>query len=266
MIGVLLTSTCYYDGIDKKTFSERVQELLDSILSLKRRIRTPYELIIADNSPPDRVPTEKILEFCPAHTLFIRSTHNPGKTVGEATLIRDGVYLSHARGHKWLLKLTGRYRLDGDWVLDDAIKQLEDKRKPMYLHLIGKTMKEMPWAKGHPCYAKNLDNEKILMGVATQAFIVDPRYLAKSGALEKNFLYREIEWVNCEQTFWRAVKGLDFLHWPDLPISGSVENKNSNVSVKTALESVSNPIFESTDNFSELPCIDISPLIAAAQK
>lgn len=264
MIGVLLTSSCFYEGISKEDFSCRVQELISSILSLKEHIRSPYELIIADNSPPDRVPTEKILEFCPEKTLFIRSTHNPGKGVGEAVLVRDGVYLSHARRHKWLLKLTGRYRIEGDWVMDDAIKMLEEKQKFLYVQLIGKTMKEMPWAKGHPLYGENLNNEKILIGVATQAFIVNPEYLVKSGALEKEFLYREIEWVNYEQAFRHAVKDCDFLYWPDLPIEGWVGNKSSNISVTSSLQTVKNPLFESSKNPGGFPYIDITPLINKA--
>lgn len=72
MIGVLLTSTCYYDGIEQDTFADRVEELVSSIKSLKEHIRVPYELIIADNSPPDKIPTEKILQFCPERSAFKR--------------------------------------------------------------------------------------------------------------------------------------------------------------------------------------------------
>ena len=262
MIGVLLTSTCYYEGIEPECFSDRVQELVKSITSLKNHIRGEYELIIADNSPPDKVPTEKILEFCPERTLFLRSTHNPGKNVGETTLIRDGVYLSYARGHDWLLKLTGRYYLDGDWWLNDAIAELEKNKKPMYLHLVGKTMKEMPWAKDkHPLYAENFDNDKILIGVATQAFIVDPRYLAESGALLSDFLYREFGWANCESLFWYAVKELDYMHWPEFPVEGAIENKRSKISIKAIMEEFSNPVFDVVSDPKEVPYIDIGPLI-----
>jgi len=264
MTGVLLTSTCYYDGIDRKSFTDRVEELVKCILSLKNRVSEPYELIIADNSPPDKVPTEKIFEFCPERTLFLRSTQNPGKTVGEALLVRDGIYLSHARRHKWLLKITGRYFLEGGWQMEDAIAELEEKNKPMYLHMIGKTMKEMPWAgNGHPLYEENLKNDKILAGAATQAFIVKPEYLVKSGALESEYLYREIEWVNYEQAFWHAVKELDCLHWPRLPINGFAGNRNSNLTIQAALDSVSNPAFEFVDNPRDVPSIDIGPLIGA---
>lgn len=267
MIGVLLTSTCYYEGIDRKTFAGRVEELVTSIKSLDKHIRAPYELIIADNSPPDKIPTEKILELCPERTLFLRSTQNPGKSVGEAMLVRDGVYLSHARGHDWLLKLTGRYYLDGDWWLDDAIAELEKSKKPMYLHLVGLKMKEMPWAKDkHPLYSENFDNDKILIGVATQAFIVDPAYLAGSGALLSEFLYREFDWAHYEGLFWYAIKDLDYMHWPDFPVDGAIENRRSKFSVKQLVEGVDNPVFETASDLKEIPYIDIGSLIGSPNK
>jgi hypothetical protein len=50
MIGVLLTSTCFFPGIDKQTFSDRVEELAHSISTLEKYVHQPFELIVADNS------------------------------------------------------------------------------------------------------------------------------------------------------------------------------------------------------------------------
>ncbi len=82
MIGVLMTSTCHYPGIDKQPFSDRVEELCHSMSTLERCISQPFELIVADNSPADCVPTEKILNLRPRRTLFLRSTENEGKPIG----------------------------------------------------------------------------------------------------------------------------------------------------------------------------------------
>ncbi|MFQ5432368.1 MAG: hypothetical protein ACE5EN_07685 [Nitrospinota bacterium] len=178
-------------------------------------------------------------------------------------LVRSGIYLSHARGHDWLFKLTGRYYVDGDWWLDDTIAELEKKKMPIYCHMIGKSMKEMPWdKKGHPLYEENLHNDKILAGASTQAFIIKPEYLMESGALENEYLYRDIEWVNYEQAFWYAVKELDCLHWPQLPIKGFAGNRSSNVTIRALLDSVSNPAFGFVDKPRDVPSIDIGPLIA----
>jgi hypothetical protein len=263
MIGVLLTSTCFYNGIDEKTFEDRIEELLVNILSLKKHVNQEFELIIADNSPPDCIPTEIILKLCSQTTLFIRLTYNPGKDIGEAILIRDGVHLSFARGHKWLLKLTGRYFLEGNWALEESISELEKTQKFLYVHLIGRRMMDMPWAKGHPFYEENLHTEKILPGVATQAFIVNPEYLVNKKVFQKDYFYKELQWVNFEQKFWYAIKELGWLYWPNLPINGFVGNRNSNRTVQEMLTTVSNLLFKTIAHYTEIPSIDISSLIEA---
>jgi len=261
MIGVLLTSTCYYPNIEKQTFADRVDELAYSINRLDNHIRSPYELIIADNSPPDHVPSEKILKLRPASTIFIRETENPGKSIGEATLIRDGVYLSHARGHRWLLKLTGRYFLTEDWSLEKTVKMLEERGKHLYVNLNGKRMADMPWAKKHPLYEENLDNDKLLIASSTQAFMVRPEYLIANGVFEKRFLYQENEWVNFEQLFWLAIKDLDFLHWPELPINGWEGNKYTDIGIKSRFKTVRNQAFEITEDYKTIPQIDPTVLL-----
>tara|TARA_B100000315_G_scaffold28481_1_gene24273 strand:+ start:9995 stop:10789 length:795 start_codon:yes stop_codon:yes gene_type:complete len=261
MLGVLLTSTCYYENIDKETFSDRVEELVNNIVTLEKHVNQPFELIVADNSPPDCAPTEKILQFRPKNTLFIRETENPGKSVGEATLIRDGIHLSFARGHKWLLKLSGRYSLAGNWLMDETIKYLEEKQKLIYINLHGRSMKEMPWAKGHPYYEENLNNDKILVSVSTEAFMISPEYLISNGVFRKEYLYREYDWVNFEQLLWYAIKDLNFMHWPELPIDGFDTNKRGQYPYKKRFQKVYNPIFETTTDFKAIPQIDIAPLI-----
>ena len=261
MIGVLLTSTCYYKNIDKKIFSDRVEELVNNITTLEKYIKQPFELIIADNSPADLIPTEQILKIRPKNTLFIRETDNPGKSVGEAILIRDGVHLSYSRGHKWLLKLSGRYFLTGKWSMDESIKYLEEKQKLIYINLQGKRMKDMPWAAEHPCYKQNLNNEKILIGVSTEAFIAIPEYLVSNNVFQNDYLYREYQWLNFEQLLWYAIKDLNLMHWPKLPIDGFDTNKEGQYPYKKRFQKVYNPIYETTTDYKTIPHIDIAHLI-----
>ena len=263
MLGVLLTSTCHYKNIDKETFSDRVEELANNIVNLEKHIHQPFELIIADNSPASLLPTEQILKIRPKNTLFIRETENPGKSVGEATLLRYGIYLSLSRGHKWLLKLSGRYSHTGNWSMDETIKYLEEKQKLIYIDLHGRSMKEMPWAKGHPCYEENLKNDKILVSVSTEAFMINPEYLISNGVFRKEYLYREYDWINFEQLLWYAIRDLNFLHWQELPIDGFDTNKRGQYPYKKSFQKVYNPIFETTTDYKAIPQIDIAPLIEA---
>ena len=266
MIGVLLTSTCYYEGIDKPTFADRVEELVKCIASIKEHIRAPYELIIADNSPKDRVPTERILAFCPERTIFLRSTHNPGKDAGEATLIRDGIYLSRARGHTWTFKLTGRYFIDTDWRIDDGVAMLEKSGKKILARLIGKPMRELTIAEGHPLMDGNRENGRLLGGIASQAFIADPAYLVRTGALQRDYLYRAIPWVNFEQSLRHAFDGLEILHWPRLPIGGFAGNKSMGIPIQLLINASGNPLYDSADDYRDVPIVDISPLLGMDEK
>ncbi len=266
MIGVLLTSTCYYEGIDSQTFSDRVEELVQCIVSVKEHIRSPYELIIADNSPKDRVPTEQLLAFCPEKTIFLRSTHNPGKDTGEAMLIRDGIYLSCARGHRWTFKLTGRYFINGDWTIDSGVDMLEKSGKKILARLIGKRMRELGIAAGHPLMRQNMDSDRLLGGIASQAFIADPTYLVQSGALKKDYLYREMPWVNFEQSFRHALDGLELLHWPSLPIGGFAGNKSLGIPIQLLINASGNPAYETVRDYRDLPIVDISPLLGTTTR
>jgi hypothetical protein len=265
MIGVLLTSTCFYPGTDGQSFSDRVQELCHSISTLDKYVPRPFELIIADNSPADCVPTEKILKLRPCHTLFIRSTENPGKQIGEAVLIRDGVHLSAARGHTWLLKITGRYFLDGEWSWEDTVEMLEAKRKPLYLHLVGRSFRDSPHAANHPLYNEYLHTDKILMGAATSAFLCDPAYLVRNEVFHRHpHLYRPHEWLNLEQLFFLAVRDLDFLHWPRLPINGFVKSQRFGLGLTVAeyLRRDHNPLFETTEDYGRIPRVETERLLA----
>ncbi|MFQ5558985.1 MAG: hypothetical protein ACE5FU_00170 [Nitrospinota bacterium] len=261
MLGVLLTSTCYYPGIQKNVYVDRIDELVRSILSLKLHIKTPYELMILDNSPPDHIPTENILKVCPPNTRFIRNTSNPGKSLGEAAMIRDGLSMSYAQGHKWLLKLTGRYYLEGDWSIEKAIEELEKKRKHIYVHLVGNSMKEMSYAKWHPLYSENLDNDKMLMGVTPGAFIIDPEYAIQKKIFKKEFLHKTYHGLNFEQLFWHAIKDCEWAYWPELPIDGFLENRWLNMSLKKMLHKSKKPVFGSMEKKKEFEAINISPLL-----
>ncbi|MBI5814761.1 MAG: hypothetical protein HZB29_04040 [Nitrospinae bacterium] len=261
MIGVLLTSTCWYEGIDKETFAARVEELVKCITTLRGHISQPYELIIADNSPAGKMPSEQILELCPPGAIMLRPASNPGKSVGEATLVRDGVHLSASRGHKWLLKLTGRYFIFGGWSLDSTIEMLEKRRKNLYVHLTGAPLNKIPWAKGHPLLEKEGQAEALLTHVATQVFIARPDYLVNSGALSNDFLYRENRWVNYEQLFWHAIRNLDFLHWPDPPVDGYEANKSTGITIQRRLALLRNNVYETTENYGQLAHVDISSLL-----
>ncbi len=261
MIGVLLTSTCWYEGVTKEVFAARVEELVTCIAGVKQHIRQPYELIIADNSPPDKIPTEKIMGFCPERTLFLRCTVNPGKNAGEAALVRDGLHLSHARGHSHCFKLTGRYFIDGDFMIDDGIAALEKSGRKILAKLLGKPMRESKDAVGHPLYAQNKDNGNYLMGVATQCFITDPAWIVQRGAFQKEFLCREIPWVNYEQTFWHCLDHAQILHWPRLPIGGFVGNREMGIPVQLLLQGAGNAQFERFASPADIPAVDISSLL-----
>lgn len=261
MIGVLLTSTCWYDGIDKDTFAARVEELVKCIFALSGHISQPYELIIADNSPAGKAPSEQILELCPPDTVLMRFTRNPGKSLGEAMMIRDGVQMSHSRGHEWLLKLTGRYFIFGDWSLDRTIEMLEKRGKGLYVHLAGAPLNKIPWAKGHPLLGNGKYPEALLTHVATQIFIARPDYLIHSHALANDYLYKEYRWVNYEQLFWNAIRYIDFLHWPNPPVDGYEVNRSTGVTIQQRLGLFHNNIYETTENYNQLRHVDISPLL-----
>ncbi len=261
MIGVLLTSTCWYEGITKEIFGARVEELVNSIIAVKQHIRGPYELIIADNSPPDKIPTEKILGFCPERTLFLRCTVNPGKNAGEAMLVRDGLHLSHARGHRYCFKLTGRYFIDGDFMIDDGVTALEASGRKMLAKLLGRPMRDSKDAAGHPLFALNEGNGNYLMGVATQCFITDPAWIVQSGAFQREYLHREIPWVNYEQAFWHCLDHSRMLHWPQLPISGFVGNREMNIPIQLLLQAAGNAQFDRFATPADIPAVDISSLL-----
>lgn len=261
MIGVLLTSTCWYEGITKEVYSDRVHELADCIRSVKARVRGPYEMIIADNSPPDRVPTEQILSLCPPDALFLRSVRNPGKTAGEAALVRDGLHLSAARGHRYTLKLTGRYFLEGEWAVDDGVASLEKSGKKVLAKLLGRPLRELSLAVGHPLYAENADNGRFLMAVATQAFLADPAYLVRRGVFGKPYLYRDHRWVNYEQAFWHAVGPEDILPWRHLPIGGFAGNRGMGIPIQLLLKGAESPALAQYVAAASIPAIDVGPLL-----
>ena len=198
-IGVLLTSTCYstsyFEKVDPKIvpdmFKSRVEELVKSISKLSDYIHQPFELIIADNSPAYCIPTEQIIRFRPKNTLFIRSTENPGKQIGEIELIRDGVHLSFARGHRWLLKLTGRYHITGNWSFDNTIKMLEEREKQLHICLYGAPMQDSYHTTLHPLYSENPGDDRILAGVVLAMFICNPEYLVTHRVFQKEYLYKK---------------------------------------------------------------------------
>ncbi|VAX25321.1 hypothetical protein MNBD_NITROSPINAE02-666 [hydrothermal vent metagenome] len=261
MIGVLLTSTCYFRGISKKQLNERCEDLANCIVSLPKHIDQPYELIIADNSTPDLIPTEKLLTMCPDNTTFIRHTKNPGKHSGEAILVRDGVNLSAGRGHEWLFKLTGRYHLFGDWSLSSSLKTLETSGADLLISLTGSSMREMPWATNHPMYHEYLASDKILISALTHVFLARPEKLVRSGLFKREYLYNCPENLNYEQVFYWAVKDMNIRHWSSPPVDGWIINRNTKQSVYERTKLASNPVFENVSDYNDIPCIDISPLI-----
>jgi hypothetical protein len=101
-----------------------------------------------------------------------------------------------------------------------------------------------------------------LAGVVLAMFICNPEYLVANRVFQREYLYRNYEWVSSEQLFWLAVKDLPgLLHWPYPPFDGWYKDKVTSIRIQDVMKPRYNSIFEETEDYNSLPYVDISSLL-----